>query len=127
MMIDPYYMADKELRSLQLSSEDITIAENSGGGLSTDKLSTVDMGKEHSSFLVFFSSYVHVQNLTVQYKLCYIDWYLASKFVNLVFNGSVNFSGNRVAWDGGSFLAILGIQLWAVKSILHGSPWFLLW
>jgi len=64
---------DKELRSLQLSSEDITIAENSGGGLSTDKLSTVDMGKEHSSFLVFFSSYVHVQNLTVQYKLCYID------------------------------------------------------
>lgn len=96
MMIDPYYMADKELSSLQLSSEDITIAENSGGGLSTDKLSTVDMGKEHSSFLVFFSSSVHVQNLTAQYKICY-RLILACKFVNLVFNGFVNFSGNRVA------------------------------
>lgn len=90
MMIDPYYMADKELSTLQLSGDDITMVESSGGGLSTDKLSTVDMGKEHSIFLVFFSSYVPVQNLTVQYKICYIDWYLSSKFVNLVFNGSVN-------------------------------------
>lgn len=55
MMVDPYYMADKELSSLQLSSDDITMAENSGGGLSTDKLSTVDMGKEHSIFLVFLA------------------------------------------------------------------------